>query len=98
MNIDWNALYDRARELAHDPIPQAVIGAVVMLFVLAGCRLAGRTGHHPALGLLFFVPGVNLLVFLWLAFLPWPVRTELSQLRKVQKASRRAEARVQRAA
>jgi hypothetical protein len=42
-------------------------------------------------GLLFFVPIVNLFVFLFLAFSPWPVQRELRSLRGVQGTARKVD-------
>lgn len=35
-------------------------------------RIVARTGHHPALSLLFFVPLVNLAMLWFLALGAWP--------------------------
>lgn len=94
MTIDWTAFLERTEALLREPIAQSIVGAVIMLLVLAGCRLAARTGHHAAFGLLLFVPGVNLVAFLWLAFGPWPVKGELKQLRRVAKVAKRADERL----
>ncbi|MDQ6627920.1 MAG: hypothetical protein M3Z29_05625 [Pseudomonadota bacterium] len=36
-------------------------------------RIVGRTGNHPALSILLWVPLVNLIFIWWLAFSRWPV-------------------------
>jgi hypothetical protein len=67
------------------------VAGTVLVFALATCRIFLRTGKHPALGLLMFVPVVNMVVFLMLAFGPWPMERELRGLRKVQKAARKVD-------
>lgn len=73
---------------------QIGLGTAALVLVLGCCRIFARTGRHPALGLLMIVPGVNLLMFLFLAFGPWPAGTELRALRRVQRAAQRAERKI----
>ncbi len=74
---------------------QMAIGFSFLVMVLGCCRIFARTGRHGALGLLMLVPGLNLLMFLFLAFGRWPAQTELRLLRRAQKASMRVERKVQ---
>jgi hypothetical protein len=77
-----------------------VVGAGIsaLLFTLASCRIFARAGFHAALGLLALVPGVNVVLFLILAFYPWPVMKEVRGLRRVEKDARRARETLDRAA
>ena len=77
---------------------QIALGVTALVLVLGSCRIFARTGRHAGLGLLMFVPGVNLLAFLMLAFGRWPAERELRVLRKAQTASVKAEKKVQRMA
>ena len=46
---------------------------VGLMIVLPVCLIYRKAGFHPAWGLLVFLPGFGLLlIFLQLAFLPWP--------------------------
>lgn len=42
------------------------------LFGIPFWKITGRTGRHPAIGLLIFVPFVNLFFLWWLALGRWP--------------------------
>ena len=64
---------------------------VCLVFVLAGCRVFSKAGFHPLVGLLLFVPIVNLFVFLFLAFSHWPIQRELRALRGVQETARQVD-------
>ncbi len=86
----WAFLADRNAQIA--------IGATFLVLVLGCCRIFARAGRHAALGLLMLVPGLNLAMFLYLAFGPWPTQQELRVLRRAQRASLRAERAVRRIA
>jgi hypothetical protein len=77
---------------------QLAAAVTALVFVLGSCRIFARTGRHAGLGVLMFVPGVNLILFLVLAFGRWPMEQEVRALRKVQSASQKAEKKVQRLA
>jgi hypothetical protein len=74
-----------------DPMWQAILGATILIFVLAGSRLFAKAGYHPLVGLLLFVPVVNVAVFLFLAFSRWPIERELRALRGVQGTARKVD-------
>jgi hypothetical protein len=64
---------------------------VIVLTCLALCwaTLARRLGyaHDAWIGLLMVIPGVNLVVFLWLAFSESPHERQLRELRTPKPAS-----------
>ena len=75
----------------HDPLWQGVAGIVAALFVLAALRVCSKAGYHPLSGLLLLVPGVNLFIFLFMAFSRWPIEREVRELRGVQSKARRVD-------
>ena len=75
----------------HDPIYQGIAAGAALLFVLACCRVCAKTGFHALLGLFLLLPGINLGIFLFLAFSRWPIERELRQLRGVQNQARRVD-------
>ena len=76
---------------AHDPLWQGVAGIVALVFILASLRLCSKAGFHSLFGLLLLVPGLNLFIFLFMAFSPWPIERELRELRGVQSKARRVD-------
>lgn len=50
----------------------ATIAVFAVLFVWPTCRIIGKTGFHPLLGLLVLVPVANIGLLLFLAFADWP--------------------------
>ena len=63
-----------------------LIGSIVLLlFVLACCRIFAKAGFPAATGLLMFLPGINLFLFLFFAFWPWPREREIRVLRRVHR-------------
>ena len=80
--------------LVQDKNVQIVAAVASLELVLGSCRILARTGRHAGLGLLMFVPGINLLLFLFLAFGRWPAERELKALRKAQRASLKAERKI----
>jgi uncharacterized membrane protein len=55
--------------------------AVTVFMVIASWRIFSRAGYAGALGLLMFVPIVNLVMLYVLAFREWPIYKELQALR-----------------
>ena len=46
---------------------------VALMIVIPVCLIYRKAGFHPAWGLLLFLPGFGLfIIFVQLAFLPWP--------------------------
>lgn len=86
-----NALPDAVQELLGETSFLVFAAVVGLVLALGSCRIFAKAGYHGALGLLILVPGVNVAMFLWLAFARWPVRTELRALRRVQHAARRVD-------
>ena len=50
----------------------ATIAVFAVLFVWPTCRIVGKAGFHPLLGLLVLVPVANIGLLLFLAFAEWP--------------------------
>ena len=91
-------LSPEALAYVQDSNVQIAAAATALVFLLGSCRIFARTGRHAGLGILMFVPGVNLLMYLFLAFGRWPAERELRVLRKSQHASLKAERQVQKIA
>jgi hypothetical protein len=63
----------------------ALIGGLVgllilIIYVVAWWQIFSKAGYSGALSLLFFIPVVNIILFLWFAFANWPVRQEVNRL------------------
>lgn len=67
--------------------------ALALLYLLVWWRILSRAGFPGALALLMFMPVVNVGLWMFLAFAPWPARRELRALRKVQRVVQGAERR-----
>jgi len=90
--------WDQTAQWLSDPVHAGIAGGIALVYVLGFCSIFARAGWSWALGLLMAVPGVNLVLFLMLAFASWPARRELSQLRRLDHAVTKAERRYSRAA
>jgi hypothetical protein len=55
---------------------------VIVITVLAYCKIAAKMGYSWATGLLMLVPIANIVLLLYLAFVDWPIHGELRQLRQ----------------
>ncbi len=98
MNSNAAISWDQVMQWLSDPVNAAIVGGAVLLLVLGFCSIFARAGYHWALGLLMTVPGVNVIVFLMLAFGSWPSSRELRSLRRLENAVSKAENRHARAA
>lgn len=59
-------------------IPELIVLLLIaVLFVVAWAKIFSKSGHSPALGLLMWIPIVNLITFLWFAFSTWPIERRL---------------------
>jgi hypothetical protein len=65
-----------------------VLGTVAVIAVWTTMTIVEKTGNNQLLGLLAFVPVVNVGLVVWLAFSEWPVHTEMKRL-KVELATLR---------
>jgi hypothetical protein len=56
--------------------------AIVLIAITAYplCKLTGKMGHHPLIGLFFFVPGLNIVMLYILASGKWPIEYERDAL------------------
>ncbi len=54
---------------------------LIAIFIVPGWRAVSKTGYPGALSLLGFVPFLNILLLLFLAFSKWPIEREVEQLR-----------------
>ena len=69
-------------------IVSAVISLVIFIFaIIIWWRIFAKAGYSGALGLLMFVPFVNIIVLLVLAFARWPIQKEVALLRQQVAAS-----------
>lgn len=50
-----------------------VLAVIVVLTVWPGCRICRKAGYPAILGLLFFLPLLNVCLWLYLAFAEWPL-------------------------
>jgi len=55
--------------------------AIVVITIVAYCKIFSKAGYGWAIGLLMIVPVANLIVMLVLAFGDWPVLKELRALK-----------------
>ena len=63
------------------------IGLVLLIIVyvivlVAWWKIFSKAGHSGALALLFLVPIVNLVIFLWFAFSEWPIHRRMRELER----------------
>ncbi len=58
-----------------------IILLLPLVLVWPAWRVVQKTGNPGALALLGFVPLVNILLLLYLAFSKWPIEREVEQLR-----------------
>jgi hypothetical protein len=68
-----------------------VVAASFLTCALACCRIFSKAGYPAALGLLLLVPPVNVVAFLTLAFMRWPIERQLRDMKPVQAAARKAD-------
>ncbi len=68
-----------------------VLIAALLLFALAWCRIFARAGFKASTGVFMLVPVVNVGLFLWLAFAPWPARRQTRDFERVQRVVHRAD-------
>ncbi|MDZ4168287.1 MAG: hypothetical protein U1E26_01340 [Coriobacteriia bacterium] len=61
-----------------------IVGIAVT--VVAFWQIYRKAGYSGALGLLMFVPVVNIAAMLWLAFTEWPVIRQLREARAIAAA------------
>ncbi len=87
-----------ARTFFSDTNNLALTGAAVAFLGLCSWRVFARTGHNGALGLLMFVPGVNVVMLGVLAFGRWPIEKTMRTLQSKSKAARQANEILDRAA
>jgi hypothetical protein len=55
---------------------------VVIITLVAYCKITAKAGYHWALGILMIVPFGNIILPLFLAFADWPIQKEVRQLRQ----------------
>jgi hypothetical protein len=82
MTLSWDQVVQWLRE----PVHAWSVGAAVLLYVLGCCFICGRAGWSWLLGLVFALPGLNVILFLLLAFGPWPAQVELYRLRRLDQS------------
>ena len=82
LSLTWEQVVQWLRE----PVHAWSVGAAVLLYVLGCCCICGRAGWSWVLGLVFALPGLNVIFFLLLAFGPWPSQGELYRLRRLDQS------------
>ncbi|MBI5299126.1 MAG: hypothetical protein HY877_02360 [Deltaproteobacteria bacterium] len=61
----------------------AMIGLAFLIFlIVVWCRIWSKTGNSGFFGLLMFIPLVNFIMMLVLAFSDWPIHKELRLLKE----------------
>jgi hypothetical protein len=55
---------------------------MIIVSVLIWWKIFSKAGYSGAMGLLMFIPLVNLIMLLILAFGEWPIQREVQQLRQ----------------
>ena len=98
MNENTSISWAQFTEWLSDPVTGGIVLAVAVIYVLGFCSIFARAGFHWGLGLLMAIPGVNVILFLLVAFGSWPNSRELKSLRKLENAVTAAESRHKRAA
>lgn len=66
----------------------AVLGIIIgliVIFFLPLWRIISKTGLPGALSLLLYIPVINIVMVLILAFTKWPIEKEFEALKNVQK-------------
>ena len=58
-----------------------VLAAIGALAVWITTTILAKTGHNPLLGMLAFLPIVNVVLLGWLAFSEWPIQVEVRRLK-----------------
>ena len=60
-----------------------LLGIIVLIItIVAWWKIFSKAGHSGALSLLFLVPIVNLIIFLWFAFSEWPIHRRMRELER----------------
>jgi hypothetical protein len=59
----------------------AVIGiilylALIIFFVYCYCKISGRAGYSPWMGLIMLVPIANIVILYMFAFKTWPIESQ----------------------
>ncbi|HED66238.1 MAG TPA: hypothetical protein ENJ09_11860 [Planctomycetes bacterium] len=102
MGIDTERIVRAVTEFLASPLGFSVMSVGVLLFALGWVRIFRRAGFRASTGVYMLVPGLNVALFLWLAFAPWPLRRKVHHLdkmqRRVDKAHRKHERAVEREA
>jgi hypothetical protein len=63
-------------------VAELLIGMVFLATIVVGWwKIFSRAGYPGLLSLIMYVPVVNFVAFLWLAFLPWPIEDRLREQR-----------------
>jgi hypothetical protein len=68
---------------------ESFVGVIFLaIWVVGWWKIFSRAGYPGLLSLAMFIPIVNVVVFLWLAFLPWPIQDELRERPPLQPSDR----------
>jgi uncharacterized membrane protein YhaH (DUF805 family) len=64
-----------------------IVMVILAMKLLICCKIFSNAGYSWALGLLFLIPIVNIIMLFYLAFADWPVNKELRELKQKQNAA-----------
>ena len=96
MTVDLDLLRRQIAELLALPLGAALAALLVLVYVFAACRICAKAGFWGPLGFFLALPPLTLFLPLFLAFMPWPVRGQLRQYRRLQKVMKREDRRLER--
>lgn len=93
MERNIEALRAGGNWLIQTDVGRTCAAGLALVYLLAWWRIFSRAGFPGAMACLMLVPPLALILWLFLAFAPWPARRELAALRKVQRVVHQAERR-----
>ena len=96
LNLDLDLLREQLADFLLSPGGLATVALALLVYGFAICRIFAKAGFWAPLGLFLSVPPLILLLPLFLAFAPWPVRGQLRRFRRLEKLMRKEEIRDER--
>lgn len=97
MRIDTEPVVRATADFLATPLGFATLALGMLVYALGWVRVFRRAGFRAATGVYMLIPGVNVALFLWLAFAPWPTQRKLRHLGKMQRRVDRAHRKHERA-
>jgi len=68
-------------------LPELSVLLFLVFFVVAWVKIVLKTGHSGWMVLLVFIPLVNFVFLVYLAFSTWPIEKELQRLSKANSSA-----------